>query len=40
MLTSAVLSDVYGLPVEVEQRGGRFWLQVRPEAWAELVSPA
>ncbi len=36
VLTSAVLSDVYGLPVEVSERGGRHWLQVRPEAWATL----
>ncbi len=39
VLTSAVLSDVYGLPVEVERRGGRFWLQVRPEAWSTLIRP-
>ena len=39
VLTSAVLSDVYGLPVEVDHRGGRFWLHVRPEAWAGLADP-
>ena len=36
VLTSAVLSGVYGLPVEVSERGGRYWLQVRPEAWDAL----
>ena len=38
VLTSAVLSDVYGLPVEVSERGGRYWLAVRPEAWDGIVS--
>jgi iron complex transport system ATP-binding protein len=36
VLTSAVLSDVYGLPVEVSERGGRYWLQVHPSAWGLL----
>jgi iron complex transport system ATP-binding protein len=39
VLTSAVLSGVYDLPVEVNERGGRFWLQVHPEAWRTLVTP-
>ncbi len=39
VLTSAVLSDVYGLPVEVGHRGGRVWLQVHPEAWRTLLTP-
>ena len=38
VLTSAVLSDVYELPVEVSHQGGRFWLQVHPEAWRTLVT--
>ena len=36
VLTSAVLSDVYGVPVDVSERGGRFWLRVEPSAWAGL----
>ena len=40
VLTSAVLGDVYGLPVEVSERGGRYWLQVHPTAWRGLTSSA
>ncbi len=39
VLTSAVLSDVYGLPVQVDHRAGRVWLQVHPEAWSTLTTP-
>ena len=39
VLTSAVLSGVYEMPVEVREQGGRFWLQVHPEAWRTLVTP-
>ena len=39
VLTSAVLSDVYELPVEVSEQRGRYWLQVHPGAWRTLVAP-
>ena len=37
VLRSEILSDVYNFPVHVQKKGGRFWVQVKPEAWDGLV---
>lgn len=37
VLTSRVLSPVYGFPVEITPSGGRFYVKVHPGAWAELL---
>jgi iron complex transport system ATP-binding protein len=36
VLRSEILSRVYRCPVEVKESGGRFYLQVHPQAWKEL----
>jgi iron complex transport system ATP-binding protein len=36
VLRSQILSRVYRCPVEVKESGGRFYLQVHPQAWKEL----
>jgi iron complex transport system ATP-binding protein len=36
VLQSRVLSKVYGCPVQVSRKGGRFWVQVHPAAWKGL----
>ncbi len=37
VITSDNLTDVLGCGVVVEKRSGRYWLEVLPEAWSELV---
>jgi len=37
VLTGAILSKVYGCPVEVKRAAGRYYVQVHPEAWGELL---
>lgn len=37
VLTSSVLSKVYRCPVEVRRSNGRFYPEVHPEAWRELL---
>jgi iron complex transport system ATP-binding protein len=38
VLQSEILSKVYGCPVEVKAAGGRFYVQVHPGAWGELLA--
>jgi iron complex transport system ATP-binding protein len=37
VLQSQVLSDVYGVKVDVRFAGGRYYLEVHPTAWGELT---
>jgi len=37
VLRGNVLSRVYGVPVSVRRQGGRYYLQVHPSAWKELL---
>ena len=37
VLRTEVLSPVYGCPVEVRQREGRYYVEVHPSAWGELL---
>ena len=37
VLRSEVLSPVYGCPVEVRTRDGRYYVEVHPSAWRELL---
>jgi iron complex transport system ATP-binding protein len=37
VLKASVLSKVYDFPVQVSNRGGRFWVQVHPAGWKLLV---
>jgi len=39
VITPETLSDVLGCKVYVQKRAGRFWLEVLPEAWLDLVEP-
>jgi iron complex transport system ATP-binding protein len=40
VLKPAILSEVYGCPVEVRSSGGRFYLEVHPSAWEDLLPPS
>lgn len=37
VITPETLSDVFGCKVWVQKRSGRFWLEVLPEAWVDLL---
>jgi iron complex transport system ATP-binding protein len=37
VLTPAILSNLYNCPVQVRQSSGRFYLEVHPDAWRELL---
>jgi iron complex transport system ATP-binding protein len=37
VLRADILSDVYGFPVQVRTRGGRFYVEVHPSAWERLL---
>ena len=37
VINPETLSDVYGCKVYVKQSNGRYWLEVLPEAWLDLV---
>ena len=37
VINPETLSDVYGCKVFVKRSNGRFWLEVLPEAWLDLV---
>ena len=37
VINPETLSDVYGCKVYVKKSNGRFWLEVLPEAWLDLV---
>ena len=37
VLTEAALSPVYGCPMRVTREGGRYYVQVHPGAWRELL---
>lgn len=37
VITPERLSDVYGCKVFVQKRSGRWWLEVLPEAWLDLL---
>ncbi len=38
LMTPERLSELFYCKVYVQKRGGRFWLEVLPEAWLELLS--
>lgn len=38
VLKPEVLSGVYGVPVEVRRSGGRFYLEVHPSAWGQMLA--
>jgi iron complex transport system ATP-binding protein len=38
VLTSPILSDVYGFPVQVRYSGGRYYVEVHPSAWDQLLT--
>jgi iron complex transport system ATP-binding protein len=38
VLRPEVLSPVYGLPVKIRRRAGRYYLEVHPKAWGKLLS--
>lgn len=40
VLRPEILSKVYGVDVQVSQSGGRFYLQVHPAAWGQLLARA
>ena len=37
VLRADVLSPVYGCPLEVRRQGGRFYVEVHPAAWEDLL---
>jgi iron complex transport system ATP-binding protein len=37
VLRAQVLSPVYGCPVEVRRSGGRYYAEVHPAAWEQLL---
>ncbi len=37
VITPETLSDLYGCKVYVQKRSGRYWLEVLPEAWLDLL---
>jgi iron complex transport system ATP-binding protein len=37
VLTEPILSRAYGVAVEVRNAGGRYYLQVHPSAWEDLL---
>jgi iron complex transport system ATP-binding protein len=37
VLRAEILSDVYGFPVQVRTSGGRFYVEVHPSAWEQLL---
>ena len=37
VLRAGGLSDVYGVPLEVERRDGRFYVRLDPGAWSDLL---
>lgn len=37
VLRPEILSPVYGLPVKVRRRAGRYYLEVHPKAWGKLL---
>jgi iron complex transport system ATP-binding protein len=37
VLTPQILSNLYNCPVQVRQSAGRFYLEVHPDAWRELL---
>jgi len=39
IITPERLSEAFGCKVFVERIHGRYWLQVLPEAWGDLVKP-
>ncbi|MEZ6190171.1 MAG: hypothetical protein R3C45_02660 [Phycisphaerales bacterium] len=39
IITPEKLSNAFGCKVFVERVHGRYWLQVLPEAWIDLVKP-
>ena len=39
VITPEVLSNVFDCRVWVQKRSGRFWLEVLPEAWLDLLRP-
>ncbi len=39
VISPEILSDVFGCRVWVQKRSGRFWLEVLPEAWLDLLRP-
>ena len=39
VITPETLSEVLGCKVYVQERAGRFWLEVLPEAWLDLTDP-
>jgi iron complex transport system ATP-binding protein len=38
VLRADVLSSVYGCPLEVRRRGDRFYVEVHPGAWENLLA--
>src|SRR5262249_10312599 len=40
LLRSVVLSPVYGCPLEVRQTSGRYYVEVHPSAWEQLLHRA
>jgi ABC-type hemin transport system ATPase subunit len=38
VLRPEILSKTFGFPVEVRQSAGRYYLEVHPSAWKELLS--
>jgi iron complex transport system ATP-binding protein len=38
VLKAEVLAPVYGCPMQVTHSGGRYYVQVHPEAWAALIA--
>jgi iron complex transport system ATP-binding protein len=39
VLRADLLSQIYGFPVEVRQSAGRYYLEIHPSAWKELLKP-
>jgi iron complex transport system ATP-binding protein len=37
VLLPQILSKLYNCPVQVRQSAGRFYLEVHPDAWRELL---
>ena len=40
VITPETLSETFGCKIYVSKSGGRFWPQVLPEAWLDLIDPA
>lgn len=40
VLRADVLSKIYHCPLEVRRQGGRFYVEVHPSAWEDLLRPA